>query len=636
MAMGRYRVPNNKVGIVRCRYGQPDPKFKKVTPLDRVGLQARTLLPNRTYWLTPGQYSVEFIDPISVPPECIGVVTALEGANRPRHRMVGKHVECDNFQDGEQFLLSDGEQGPQIATLTGGQTYYINTRLFQVEIVPRTYVPPGTVGLVTARAGRVPSHGSRFGKHVECDNFQDGLAFLNAGGEQGRQLAILTGGAYYDINPWLFSVTTVDNVKNDTQGLTVAHLQDVHVPLEETGVVVTLEGAEPEQSDKKTVGPRVPGHQNFRLPWVFLANGGTRGVQGETINGGSVLALNPWFVRVVTIPTRALILEWDEKSSAEADNYDAKLDQITVIIQGCDVHVEMTQTLSIPESSAPLLVSEFGYSETSALGGLVNDRKPIQRFVEKVLGATVQSFFNQMAAESSAPEFLHRISERRIDLDHQIRADLSEWGVKTKPIALRSFKAENSQLNETLRKVAVGEIEGDSLEQELENAKIKDKIDEIEVRAKRRRAALELEAMIDAIGPNNTMVIQLVRETAKMSVPNYIGGGNVTELIHQLPLGKLQYILDQLRPADQVENTSPPAELQRGPESVTQSNLDVLRALTSIDMDDLSASEVREQNVPQPGNTGDERPGSPAAAPSQKRSSRVRGIMRPSGPESGS
>lgn len=106
-----------------------------------------------------------------------------------------------------------------------------------------------------------------------------------------------------------------------------------------------------------------------------------------------------------------------------------------------------------------------------------------------------------------------------------------------------------------------------------------------------------------------------------------------------------------------------------------QSKIDALRAITGSDMEDFSASEVREQvlgeffdrskagpgkrrklreglesrakpaieeakvvegNVPQPGKTGDERPASPTAAPSQNRSSRVRGTMRPPGPESGS
>ncbi|MGW0516124.1 hypothetical protein [Crossiella sp. NPDC003009] len=107
----------------------------------------------------------------------------------------------------------------------------------------------------------------------------------------------------------------------------------------------------------------------------------------------------------------------------------------------------------------------------------------------------------------------------------------------------------------------------------------------------------------------------------------------------------------------------------------TQAKIDVLRALTGTDMEDFSASEVRDQvlgeffdrskavpgkrrklrdglesrakaaieeskvvegNAPQPGQTGDDRSASPVVPPDQSGSSRVRGTLRPSKPESGS
>ncbi|MEV6908538.1 hypothetical protein [Amycolatopsis sp. NPDC051071] len=109
--------------------------------------------------------------------------------------------------------------------------------------------------------------------------------------------------------------------------------------------------------------------------------------------------------------------------------------------------------------------------------------------------------------------------------------------------------------------------------------------------------------------------------------------------------------------------------------SETQAKIDVLRALTGSDMEDFSASDVRDQvlgeffdrsksvpgkrrklrdglesrakaaieegkvvegNVPQPGKTGDEQPASPPVPENKNGSSRVRGTMRPSEPESGS
>lgn len=47
----------------------------------------------------------------------------------------------------------------------------------------------------------------------------------------------------------------------------------------------------------------------------------------------------------------------------------------------------MSQTLQIPPESAPILVSKNGGSQMTGLGGLDWNPLPVQRFVERVLGA---------------------------------------------------------------------------------------------------------------------------------------------------------------------------------------------------------------------------------------------------------
>lgn len=557
---GRVVVPADHVGIVTRRFGtaHPDAAFKEINPGSARGVRAGTLLPGGFHWLTPVLHSVELAPRVRVPAGMIGLVTARQGRTRTEGRSLGRHVECDNFQDGNAFLLGGGEQGVQVATLAGGQSYYVNTRLFDVEMVPRTQVREGTIGLVQAKAGAVRPPDQRFGRHVECASFQDGNAFLLGGGERGRQLAILGGGSY-DINPELFEVITVDNVAASRDELTKAHLQEISIEEGYTGVVVALDGAEPRRHADGEVGPRVQGHSSFRLPWVFLANDGWRGVQEETLGEGTY-ALNPWFVRVLPIPTRILALKWADKSEAEADNYDAALGKIIVNVQGFDLEVGLSQSLQIPRDVAPRLVGEFGGVRASGLGGLVDDPAPVQRFVRNVLGETVSGYFSEIATTSSVLDFLGRYEDVRKDLTDKVTHALKGLGVRTLNTNLGRFKPLNRALPEALQKRFDAENDLDNLKVGVEQAKLKDQIDELEAQALYRRVGLDLQREVDLLGPENVAMIRIVREFAGFDVPDYIGGGDISAYVQALPMTAMQDLLARLRDLREGQ------QLAKGPE----------------------------------------------------------------------
>ncbi len=528
-------MPPDHVGILRRRFGPVDPEFLRVSSGDQRGWQARTLRPGEPVWLPLGRYQVEFVPRIHVPENMIGLVTAKEGRQRPRGRRLGRDVACDNFQDGQAFLRGGGEQGRQVATLAGGHSYSINTRLFDVEFVPRTYVPVGTIGLVIALDGKVGAAGRRLARHVECDSFQDGQAFYDGGGEQGRQLAVLAGGTSYDINPALFAVITVDNVAETgtRDGLTAAHLTEFAVKTGMVGVVVTLDGAP--SGGSGTVGPRVEGHRGFRLPWVFLDGGGRKGVQEQTLSEGSTCALNPWFVRVVLIPTHQITLVWSKTPAEKAGNYDAALERITVTVQGYPVHMELSQTLQIPESAAPGLVSVFGVDAGSApLGGLVDDRAPVQRFVEKTLGATVKGYLSGIAASTSVQEFIGKHEEARRELSDKVAAELRSWHVVPGKTSLGGFESKESKLNEELQAAANAEAHGKVLELQAENAKIQAEIAATLMESKLMEAEPRLWSQVKALGKEEVVRLRMAEELVKMKGPQVVGSG--ADLLNLFPL----------------------------------------------------------------------------------------------------
>jgi SPFH domain / Band 7 family len=535
---GRVNVPPDHVGILRRRFGPADPEFLRVSSGDQRGWQARTLRPGAPAWLSFGRYQVAFVPRIHVPENMTGLVTAKDGRQRPRGRRLGGDVACDNFQDGRAFLLGGGEQGRQVATLAGGHSYSINTRLFDVEFVPRTYVPVGTIGLVIALDGKVGAAGSRLARHVECDSFQDGQAFYDGGGEQGRQLAVLAGGTSYDINPALFAVITVDNVAGTgtRDGLTAAHLTEFAVKTGMVGVVVTLDGAP--SGGSGTVGPRVEGHQGFRLPWVFLDGGGRKGVQEQTLSEGSTCALNPWFVRVVLIPTHQITLDWSKTPAEKAGNYDAELARITVTVQGYPVHMELSQTLQIPESAAPRLVSVFGVDAGSApLGGLVDDRAPVQRFVQKVLGATVKGYLSGIAASSTVQEFIGKYEAARRELSDKVAAELRSWHVVPGKTSLGGFESKESHLNAELQAAANAEAHGKVLDLQAQNAKRQAEIAATLMQSKLMEADPHLWSQVKALGIENVVRLRIVEALSTMDSPKVISGG--ADLGGLLPLHSL-------------------------------------------------------------------------------------------------
>lgn len=558
----RVEIKPGRVGIVRRRYGSADPTFRNVTGNWNLrGTQARVLPPG-VYWFRPWSYTVKRVPCTQIQRDMIGVVSAREGLPRASGRPVGKPVECARFQDGVAFLANGGEQGVQVSTLPGDHTYYINTELFNITVVPRTYVPDGTIGLVIAKVGSVRGAGQLFGTHVECDNFQDGRAFVINGGQQGRQLAVLAGGTYYDINPAMFDVITIGNVESSGTGLTRDHLRVISIPIGYTGVVVALDGAIPAQDgdeEATAVAPLVPNHQSFQRPWVFLQQGGQRGVQQETLRSGAVCSLNPWFVRVVLIPIRTLILEWTERSQPQPRNYDSALEQIVITIQGHRIFVEMKQTLQISERAAPRLVGQFGedVAATGGTGGLTHDPVPVQRFIERVLGANVAAFFTKIAGAEDVLDFLRDYQGIQTDLAQQVRSALSEWGVKAEATTLGEFRAEDPDLNATLKELFKAQAElrrnlleargqEDILDARIANARKQDVINEIEAQAKKRLALLDLQMRIDLLGPDMVVLADMVRAISNANVPQFVGGSDTAAFLATLPQNMLPSIMKRV------------------------------------------------------------------------------------------
>ncbi len=200
-------IPNGKIGYVFARDGQPLPPtqtlagnvtandFQDVAAFLRSGGQRgpqRKILREGTYAINTAQFVVitnervyflaldagdgdtfkrmaaliaerRGFEPVVIKDaeDVIGIVTVHDGASLPDGQIIAPTVGDDsktaslyhnNFQDPEKFLQAGGLRGRQLQTLVEG-TYYINRLFATIEMIPKTVIEVGNVGVVVSYTG---------------------------------------------------------------------------------------------------------------------------------------------------------------------------------------------------------------------------------------------------------------------------------------------------------------------------------------------------------------------------------------------------------------------------------------------------------------------------------------------------
>lgn len=514
-----FAILNRRVGALRA----------SASFADAVIAQTRLLQGGQPHWVAWWLYDVKVLAEITIPPDSIGVVHARMGQPLQGNQTVAQPVQCEQFRDFGAFLARGGQQGPQVEVLPGG-SYAIHPKVFEVRIVKRATVPIRSIGLVKANVGEIMSPGNMLARHVDCNHFQDGVAFLTQGGEQGIQQAVLPGGSNYAINPVMFDVITVDNVERTTLDLSADDLRLESVDADDVGVVIVTESRERDGLDTSAeLAPVIPGHDHFQRPWVFLANGGRVGTQAEVLPGGAKYAINPLFARVVHIPIRELILSWERKDAA-ADRYDSVLQPIEITIEGFKLWVELTQTLAIPATSAPDLVKRFG--EDADEDGDTGHRKPaaVKRLVGRVIGPVVQSYFTEVATKIPIEDFIAGLKAVGNELSDLVYKQLEEQGAEARMTTIRGYKFESDEINAQLRKVADLRQEFKQLEQEFRNEEARNKVEDQKLVTVKAKMAAEEAVLIELFGKPHRRAERILDREIQAPVPQVVVAGDGTSI----------------------------------------------------------------------------------------------------------
>jgi uncharacterized membrane protein YqiK len=220
------------------------------------------------------------------------------------------------------IVALNGEAGFEPDVLRGGLHFGYWRWQHAVHRRPLITVRQNKLAYIFARTGVALGPSQTLAAVVDCNNFQDVRAFLEAGGQKGRQRGILREGVYA-INLAVFNVITEDGVYSIASDRNLAewHQQlaaaDGFDPvvigtaasgnrIDDIGIVTAHDG--PSLDSGEIIAPPVGGnpeeanyHNNYQDITAFLAAGGRRGKQYAPLLDGTYF-LNRWFATVEKIP----------------------------------------------------------------------------------------------------------------------------------------------------------------------------------------------------------------------------------------------------------------------------------------------------------------------------------------------
>ncbi|MBD1215738.1 MAG: flotillin family protein [Aphanizomenon flos-aquae Clear-A1] len=505
-------IGEREVGIVVKKFtlsGKGLPPGRLIALNGEAGLQADTLAPGWYWGYWPWQYAVKKESIIVVPQGEIALIVAADGASNPPERILGKIVECDNFQDARKFLTKGGEKGRQIAFITAG-TYRINTALFKVitagnaslegmrrEQLHIYEVAGDKVGIVTTLDGSPIAAGEIAGRLIGGhDNFQNGQKFIDAGGQRGLQEQVLLSGSW-NLNPWLVNIEQVPMTE---------------IPIGYVGVVISFVG-----EDQEDVSGAAFTHGN-------LVHQGHKGVWVEPLYPGKH-PLNTKVMKVELVPTTNIVLNFTDRISGQ-HGYDTNLKALKLLsFDGFSFDLEIFQIIHIGASDAPKVISRLG---------------SMQNVIDQVLRPIVGNYFRNSAQEYTILDFLIARSDRQLEASDYIKSALDAYDVQavdsligliTPPAELMHTLTERKiaeeqrktyevqQMAETQRQMLVRETALADIQQDLVQSEQGVTIAELQANAQIQQATGEADVKLKAVAE-----AEAIRATGNAKAETYLVG----------------------------------------------------------------------------------------------------------------
>ncbi len=440
-------IPNDAVGIVEKLWSLSGsvPEGRIMASGGEAGFHSDLLRGGIHFGLWRWQYVIHKMRLVTIPQGKIGYVYARDGEPLPPSQTLARVVASNHFQDARAFLGergrdTRGQRGRQRAILREG-VYAINPALFiiitetavfslrnlqtaqeravvdswQAELkeiegfdpvvvgggikVPDPVNPDQTlmvdsIGIVTVHDGLSLLPGEIIAPTVGADptdphyhnNFQVPEEFLAAGGQRGRQHAVLTDGTYF-INRWF---------------ATVRMIPKTIVPIGHVGVVVSYYG-----------------QQGRDLSGTAFRHGerveeGERGVWEKALGPGKY-AFNTYAGSIILVPTTNFVLHWITGKS-ESHRYDEGLMSIDLVTKDAyEPMLPLSVVVHIDYQKAPSVIQRFG---------------DVKKLITQTLDPMLSAYFRDVAHRRTMLELLQQRDAIQVEAREELRSRFGQFDMQ--------------------------------------------------------------------------------------------------------------------------------------------------------------------------------------------------------------
>src|SRR5436190_883069 len=353
-----------------------------------------------------------------------------------------------------QVIARHGEIGTQAATLMPG-LYWRMPVVWSMRRSKVIQVAENEIASVEAIDGRPLPKGRLLGDEVECNQFQDGQAFLASGGFRGPQLDTLQPGRYY-INPILFQVQ-IDDVAEVPPGFVAVLRSNIGEELDQADI----------QPVPVTDSPDFDQTIHAAVERLLVPDRNRRGIWRNPVAPGKY-NLNRVAFTAYLVPTSAIMVDWARSERPDAPSLsrrpsDPAVDEsdypylteqgekglsffrfgqlLVTSKDGFKLEVDVRMVIRILPENAAFVIARFG---------------SVFNLIQQIVHPLIDASFRTNAGEKKALEFVQGRSQLQEEALNRARIQFAKYYVEAQNLLISYIAVDPTLLaTQTNKEIAI-------------------------------------------------------------------------------------------------------------------------------------------------------------------------------------